>query len=67
VFVVKLIDSTLEDLKLVDHGVGNQDTTYNPPCKHDSKTNQDETGKEFDCSWGYKSVIGNLNYLEKSQ
>jgi hypothetical protein len=56
------IDSTLEDLKLVDHGVGNQVKTY---CTHDGKMNQDEGGKEFDCSWGYKSVIGNLNYLEK--
>jgi hypothetical protein len=28
--------------------------------------NQDEGRKEFDCSWDYKSVIGKLNYLEKS-
>jgi hypothetical protein len=56
----QLIDSILEVLKLVEHGGGNQAKTYNPPCKHDSK---DEGGKEFDC---YKSVIGKLNYLEKS-
>jgi hypothetical protein len=61
----QLIDSTLEDLKLVDHGVGNQDKTYYPPCKHNSKMNQDEGGKEHDCSWGSKSVIGSLTYLEK--
>jgi hypothetical protein len=59
---VQSIDSTLEDLKLVDHGVGNQVKTY---CTHDGKMKRDEGGKEFDCSLGYKSVIGNLNYLEK--
>jgi hypothetical protein len=61
----QLIDSTLEDLKLVVHGVGNRDKTYYPPCKHDGKMNRDEGGKELDCSWCYKSVIGNLNYLEE--
>jgi hypothetical protein len=48
----------------VDPGVGNQDKTYYPPCKHNGKMNRDEGGKELD-SWRYKSVIGNLNYLEK--
>jgi hypothetical protein len=62
----QLIDSILEVLKLVEHGGGNQAKTYNPPCKHNNKMNQDEGGKEFDCSWDYKSVIGKLNYLEKS-
>jgi hypothetical protein len=38
--------------------------THDPPCKHDGTMNQDEGGK--DCSWAYKSVIGELNYLEKS-
>jgi hypothetical protein len=49
----QLIDSTLEDLKLVDPGVGNQDKTYYPPCKHDGKMNRDEGGKELDCPWRY--------------
>jgi hypothetical protein len=27
---------------------------------------QDEGGKDFDYSWDYCSVIGKMNYLEKS-
>jgi hypothetical protein len=58
---VQLIDSTLEDQTLVVHGVGNQNKTYYPPCKHDGEMKRDEGGKELDC---YERVIGHL-YLAK--
>jgi hypothetical protein len=59
---MQLIDSILAVLKSVEHGGCNQAKTYEPHCKHDGKMNQDE----FDSSWDYKSVVGKLNYLEKS-
>jgi Reverse transcriptase (RNA-dependent DNA polymerase) len=59
-----LIDSILEDLKLMENGC--RPKTTDTPCKHDSKMHKDEGGKEFDYSWEYRSVIGKLNYLEKS-
>jgi hypothetical protein len=62
----QLIDSILEDLKLLDHGGSNPSKTTDTLCKHYSKMNKDEGGKEFDYSWAYRSVIGKLNYLEKS-
>jgi Reverse transcriptase (RNA-dependent DNA polymerase) len=62
----QLFDSILEDLKLLDHGGSNQSKATDTPCKHDSKMNKDEGRKEFDSSWAYRSVIGKLNYLEKS-
>jgi Reverse transcriptase (RNA-dependent DNA polymerase) len=62
----QLIDSILEDLKLLDHGGSNQAKATDTPCRHDSMMNEDECGKEFDYSWAYCSVIGKLNYLEKS-
>jgi hypothetical protein len=62
---MQLSESILEVLKLVEHGGGSQAKTYDPPCKHNGKMNQDEGGKEFGCSWDYKSVIGKLICLEK--
>jgi hypothetical protein len=52
---MQLSESILEVLKLVEHGGGNQAKTYDPPCKHNSKMNQDEGGKEFGWSWDYKA------------
>jgi hypothetical protein len=54
---MQLIDSILAVLKSVEHGGCNQAKTYKPHCKHNGKINKDEGGKEFDCSWDYKSVI----------
>jgi hypothetical protein len=62
----KLIDSILAVLKSVEHGGCNQAKSCEPHGKHNGKINRDEGGKEFDCSWDYKSVIGKLNYVEKS-
>jgi Reverse transcriptase (RNA-dependent DNA polymerase) len=52
----QLIDSILEDLKLWDHGSSTQSKATDTRCKHDSKMNSDEGGKEFDYTWVYHSV-----------
>jgi Reverse transcriptase (RNA-dependent DNA polymerase) len=62
----QLIDSILEDLNLLDHGGMGRSKPADTPCKHDSKMNGDEGGKIFDYHWMYRSVIGKMNYLEKS-
>jgi Reverse transcriptase (RNA-dependent DNA polymerase) len=41
---LQLIDSILEDLKLVEHDGGNQASTPDTTCKDDSKMNRDEIG-----------------------
>jgi Reverse transcriptase (RNA-dependent DNA polymerase) len=53
-----LIDSILEDLKLMGNGGNNHPKTTDTPCQHDSKMHKDEGGKEFDYSWEYCSVTG---------
>jgi hypothetical protein len=62
----QLIDSILEDLKLIGHGGEKSAKILDTPSKHDGKLNRDEGGKAFDCSWDYCTVIGTMNYLEKS-
>ncbi len=58
----QLIDSILQDLKL-DMGNLNHQTmpTFKTVILH-----KDAEGKDFDESFHYCSVIGKLNYLEKS-
>jgi hypothetical protein len=62
----QLVDSILDDLRLINHGGSERSKSTNTPCQHDGKMQKDEGGKEFDYSWEYRSVIGKLNYLEKS-
>jgi hypothetical protein len=63
---LQLFDSILEDLKLIGHSGERSAKVLDTPSKHDGKLNQDEGGKVFDYSWDYHSVIGKMNYLEKS-
>jgi Reverse transcriptase (RNA-dependent DNA polymerase) len=60
-----LIDSILEDLQLLNHGK----TASKPadtPATFDNRLHKDIDGKPFDYPWEYRSVIGKLNFLEKS-
>jgi hypothetical protein len=56
-----LIDSILEDLKLVDHGKENWSKALDTLFKHRGKLNKDLGGKAFEYSWDYRSVIGKMN------
>jgi len=57
-----LIESILKDLKL-----NNQNTTgRKTPALKTVLIHKDADGKDFDNSFHYRSVIGKLNYLEKS-
>jgi Reverse transcriptase (RNA-dependent DNA polymerase) len=62
----QLIDSILEDLKLIGHGGEKSAKILDTPSKHDGKLHRDEGGRVFDYPWDYRSVIGKMNYLEKS-
>lgn len=61
----QLIDSILEDLRLLSSGE-RPAKTADTPAKLDNRMHKDESGKEFDYSWSYRSVIGKMNFLEKS-
>ncbi len=58
----QLIDSILQDLKLN----GNNVKSRNTPVLKTRVLHKDEKGTAFDESFHYRSVIGKLNYLEKS-
>lgn len=61
----QLIDSILEDLRLLSPGESPAKTA-DTLAKLDNRMHKDESGKEFDYSWAYRSVIGKMNFLEKS-
>jgi Reverse transcriptase (RNA-dependent DNA polymerase) len=52
-----LIDSILEDLKLLNHGQ-TASKTADTPATFENKLHKDVGGKPFDYSWEYRSVIG---------
>jgi hypothetical protein len=58
----QLIDSILQDLKLNGDNVKSRNT----PALKTRVLHKDEKGTVFDESFHYRSVIGKLNYLEKS-
>jgi hypothetical protein len=60
-----LIDSILKDLKLLNHGQ-TASKTADTPATFENKLHKDVGGKPFDYPWEYCSVIGKLNFLEKS-
>jgi len=63
-----LIDSILKDLGLLDengHPRANV-TTRDLPSLLTRRIGPDKQGAEFDYEWQYRSVIGKLNFLEKS-
>jgi Reverse transcriptase (RNA-dependent DNA polymerase) len=60
-----LIDSILEDLRLLNHGQ-TASKTADTPAAFENKLHKDLNGKPFDYPWEYRSVIGKLNFLEKS-
>jgi Reverse transcriptase (RNA-dependent DNA polymerase) len=60
-----LIDSILEDLQLLNHGK-TASKSADTPAKFDNCLHKDLDGKPFDYPWDYRSVIGKLNFLEKS-
>jgi KUP system potassium uptake protein len=62
---LQLIDSILGDLQLLNQG----DRKAKPsksPAVHDNRSHADKEGQPFDYRWEYRSVIGKMNYLEKS-
>jgi hypothetical protein len=60
-----LIDSILEDLKLINHGA-KLSKPSDTPATFESKLQKDLTGAPFEYPWDYRSVIGKMNFLEKS-
>jgi hypothetical protein len=60
-----LIDSILEDLRLINHGT-KPSKPSETPATFDNKLQKDHAGAPFDYPWEYRSVIGKLNFLEKS-
>jgi Reverse transcriptase (RNA-dependent DNA polymerase) len=60
-----LIDSVLEDLKLLNHGQ-TASKTADTPATFENKLHKDVHGEPFNYPWEYRSVIGKLNFLEKS-
>ena len=61
----QLIDSILEDLRLLTPG-DNKAKPAETPAKLDHRMNKDPGGRAFDYTWAYRSVIGKMNFLEKS-
>jgi Reverse transcriptase (RNA-dependent DNA polymerase) len=60
-----LIESILEDLKLVNHG-DSVAKSADTPATFECKLHKDMTGDPFAYPWDYRSVIGKMNFLEKS-
>jgi hypothetical protein len=60
-----LIDSILEDLKLLNHGQ-TASKTADTPATFENRLHKDAQGKPFDYPWEYHGVIGKLNFLKKS-
>jgi hypothetical protein len=58
----QLIDQILEDLGLTQDNVAVKDT----PAVSNQTLLRHETSAKFDESWKYRSVIGKMNFLEKS-
>jgi hypothetical protein len=61
-----LIDSILEDLRLLNHGKPKAAKPVDTPATFENNLHKDAGGKPFDYPWDYRSVIGKLNFLEKS-
>jgi len=61
-----LINSVLEDLQLLNHGKAATSKSADTPATFESKLHQDKGGAPFTYPWEYRSVIGKLNFLEKS-
>jgi Reverse transcriptase (RNA-dependent DNA polymerase) len=60
-----LIDSILEGLKLSDHGTSKAKSA-DTPVTFENKLHKDVTGDPFNYPWDYCSIIGKMNFLEKS-
>jgi Reverse transcriptase (RNA-dependent DNA polymerase) len=60
-----LIDSILEDLKLINHGT-KPSKASDTPATFDNKLQKDVSGAAFEYPWDYRSVIGKMNFLKKS-
>jgi hypothetical protein len=54
-------DSIISDLAFKENAKGK-----NTPAPSTASINQDVNGNDYDKSWDYRSVIGKLNFLEKS-
>ena len=57
-----LIDAILEDLNFLN----TRTKTRIDPMKQKTVLNKDEQGEDHQADWKYRSVIGKLNFLEKS-
>lgn len=64
----QLIDSILKDLGLIyQSGEGKQRSTpKDTPAQSTTVLGPDLEGEPFDYDWDYRSVVGKLNFLEKS-
>jgi hypothetical protein len=60
-----LIESILEDLKLSNHGAS-EAKSVETLATFECKLHKDLTGDPFAYLWDYHSVIGKMNFLEKS-
>jgi hypothetical protein len=60
-----LIESILEDLKLINHGT-KPSKAADTPATFENRLQKDVAGASFDYPWEYQSIIGKLNFLEKS-
>jgi Reverse transcriptase (RNA-dependent DNA polymerase) len=60
-----LIDSILEDRKLSNHGASKAKSA-DTPSTFENKLHKDVTSNPFTYPWDYHSVIGKMNFLEKS-
>jgi hypothetical protein len=66
-----LIDQILQDLKLIDKPGANGNGRYAPkaldtPATSTTILERDPDGEAHSAEWSYRSVVGKLNYLEKS-
>jgi hypothetical protein len=60
-----LIESILEDLKLINHRT-KPSKASDTPATFENKLQKDTTGEPLDYPWEYWSVIGKMKFLKKS-
>jgi Reverse transcriptase (RNA-dependent DNA polymerase) len=60
-----LIKSILEDLKLLNHGATTAKSA-DTPATFENKLHKDTNSDPFAYPWDYCSIIGKMNFLEKS-
>ena len=61
-----LIQQIIDDVNFKDSNKPNSTKIKQTPAESTKILNKDENGEEHKATWNYRSVIGKLNFLEKS-